>query len=65
MNDMTKTKCTFIIKVACPYCSVEMTLPSITFIYENIVNIQCRKCFSWFLAKNKFGGVGGENENNN
>lgn len=65
MNNMLETKCTFKITVICPYCSVEMTLPSTTFIHENLVNIQCQKCFNGFTAKNKFGGVGGENENNN
>lgn len=60
MNDMLETKCTFKITVICPYCSVEMTLSSITFIYENLVNVECPECKNKFLAQNKFGGVGGE-----
>jgi len=62
MNDMTKTKCSFIISVQCPHenCGAEMKLKSNTFLHENMVSVECSECKKAFIAKNIDGGM---NEN--
>lgn len=62
MNDMLETKQCFKITVVCPFCGIEMLLKSDTFVHENLVYVECGKCNKTFVAKNKFGGVGGVNE---
>lgn len=55
--DMLKTKCSFIITVACVNCKHNFKLPSNSFNNSDIIEVECPKCKVNFLAKNVNGGI--------